>query len=70
MITVQLAFPNGTRRPILLAGVPRVGDDIRLTTDGDADPSLIVTHVLWFETKNGEPSVTVVVRPRDNGGQR
>ena len=66
MIMVTLSFPNGRTREVLLAGVPREGETIRLANGVEA-PSLIVEHVLWNEgsDRGEEPTVLVVVRQRD-----
>ncbi len=65
MITVTLAYPNGGTEKVLLAGVPRIGERIRLD-NGPDEPSLIVDAVLWLETKNGhEPGVVLTVRHSD-----
>lgn len=68
MIVVTLSFPNGQRQDVLLAGVPRLGDHVRLT-NGPSGPSLVVEHVLWMEGVGAphEPSVIVVVRPHADG---
>lgn len=64
MITVVLLHPNGQRQEVLLAGVPRTGDHVRLI-NGVSGPSLVVEHVLWMEDRGAapDPSVIVVVRP-------
>lgn len=64
MITVILSFPNNQRREVLLAGVPRVGESIRLA-NGISEPSLTVEHILWSEAtlNETEPTVVVAVRP-------
>jgi len=68
LITVTILHPNGERQEVLLAGVPRVGEHVRL---GNGIPStrLVVEHVLWVEGKGGgkEPDVIVVVRPLPEG---
>lgn len=71
MIRVELSFANGQRQEVLLAGVPRAGESIRLS-NGAQTPSLIVEHVLWMEGSGNspEPSVIVVVRPRSDGDHR
>lgn len=68
MISVVLSYENGQRQDVLLAGVPRVGEHIRLTGTQPNAPSLVVEQVLWMEapTRN-EPTVLVVVRPHANG---
>ena len=69
MIRVVLTFPNGQRREVLLAGVPRIGDSIRLENGPGTSPSFMVEHVLWMEWSNAgsDPSVVVVVRPHTEG---
>lgn len=68
MISVTLSFPNGVRRDVLLSGVPRVGEQIRLRASQPNDSALLVQHVLWVEGGNGtgDPEVVVVVRPGDS----
>ena len=67
MITVTLSHPNGQRQEVLLAGVPRKGDHIRLTNG--VSPSLEVLHVLWLQgtISSPEPDVIVVVQPHSEG---
>lgn len=69
MISVVLLYPNGQRHPVLLAGVPRITDHIRLRNGVGATPSFVVTHVLWMEGEgqSSEPSVIVAVRAADDG---
>jgi len=66
MIRVVLAFPNDTRKEVLLAGIPSKGDQIMLANGVDST-KLIVQLVLWMEgpTAEHEPSVVLFVRPRD-----
>jgi hypothetical protein len=66
--TITLSFPNGSRQDVLLAGVPRKGDHIRLNGNGAA-PSLVVEHILWMEDRgrSPEPTVLIVVRPHVEG---
>ena len=68
MISVIIAFPNGARQEILLAGVPRVGESIRLRDRSSDSPSLIVEHILWQEGRGEPPNpdIIVVVRERTN----
>lgn len=67
MITVIVSHPNGQRQEVLLAGVPRVGESIRLRSTEVTEPSLAVDHVLWEEGPNGrDPTVLVLVRARKN----
>lgn len=61
MILVVLLYPDGQRREVILAAVPRIGETIRLK--GSHDPLLVIEHVLWMEASNGlEPTVLVSVR--------
>ncbi len=64
MITVQLSHPDGTRQEILLAGVPRVGEGIRLKDHTPNDPALVVDYVMWIEggERGKEPEVIAVVK--------
>lgn len=68
MIPVTLAYPNGNRETIVLAGVPQIGDHVRRRDDQADSPSLVVESVLWIEIgRSLEPSVILVVRPHRNG---
>ena len=69
MINVTIAFPNGNRQEVLLAGVPRVGESIRLRNRNAESPSLVVEHILWQEGRGDppEPTIVVVVRERSEG---
>jgi hypothetical protein len=61
VILVILLYPDGQRSEIILAGVPRVGETIRLSVGSSP---LSVEHVLWMGASNGhEPSVLISVRP-------
>lgn len=66
MTTVVISYPNGDRDEVLLAGVPRAGDSIRLT-NGRPGATLLVLHVLWIapDTKEPGPQVVIEVRDRD-----
>ncbi len=66
MITVTLSHPNGQRQEVLLAGVPRVGETIRLR-NGFTNPSLLVESITWMQgdARDPEPTVLIIVRPRD-----
>lgn len=64
MIQLIVLFPNGVRQEVLLAGVPRVGEHIRLKNGPEA-VALIVEHVLWMEVST-EPVVIISVRPNPN----
>jgi hypothetical protein len=66
MIEVVISFPGGVRREVVLAGVPRVGEHIRLSDIAPTDPPLLVEYVLWCEGSNGAssaPMVILVVKP-------
>lgn len=69
MTTVTISFPNGNRQEVLLSGVPRVGESIRLRDRSSDSPSLLVEHVLWQEGLGNppDPDVIVVVRERSIG---
>jgi hypothetical protein len=57
---VILLYPDGQRKEVILGGVPREGDRIRLRA---AAQPLVVEQVLWMEADNGiEPAVLVSVR--------
>jgi hypothetical protein len=63
---VTLVYPNdGGTREVLLLGVPRIGDYIRVA-NGPEEPLLIVERVTWTEgtEKPPEPMVLVSVRSR------
>jgi hypothetical protein len=64
---VLLLYPNGQRQDILLAGIPRIGEQIRLDNGPDAK-ALTVEHVLWIEGRGraADPEVILSVR-RDLG---
>jgi hypothetical protein len=70
VILVVLKYPNGQTQEVLLAGVPRKGEQVR--TNGNVDaPSLDVEHVLWMQGRRGsnapDPIVIVSVRPHAEG---
>jgi hypothetical protein len=69
VINVTISFPNGNRQEVLLAGVPRVGESIRLRGRSADSPSLIVEHILWQEGLGNPPNpdIIVVVRERTEG---
>ncbi len=70
MITVCLVFPNGRRQEVILSGVPRVGEGIRLENGNQGTSSLMVEYVMWEEGIGGhEPSVLASVRERKNEPQ-
>jgi len=47
---VQLLYRNGQRRDVLLAAVPREGDQIRLDNGASSDEAaLVVDRVTWLE---------------------
>ncbi len=66
MITLIISFPNGNRQEVMLAGVPRVGESIRLRGKSAESASLIVEHILWQEGRGDppDPEIIVVVRER------
>ena len=57
-----------TTEEVLLAGVPRVGDSIRLQGT-KPNKTLVVLHVLWLTSSPQDPGpqVIVEVRIRDEG---
>jgi len=60
---VQLSHPNGARQEVLLAGVPRSGESIRLHDSDPAGPSFIVEHIVWTDgTKESDPEVIALVK--------
>jgi hypothetical protein len=73
VIQVLLLYPNGVRQDIVLAGVPRVGEQIRLRLNNGSPstPSMVVTHVLWIEGEGRapEPEVIVSVAPTVNSAK-
>ena len=72
MITVTVSHRNGQRQDVLLAGVPRVGESVRLKSTDPSEPSLIVEDVLWSERRdsNGEPGVIVFVDHQRSASSR
>ncbi len=59
MINVILLYPNGQRKEVILSGIPRKDETIRLR-NGEV---LNVEHVLHMEANNGvEPDALVSVR--------
>lgn len=73
MISVVLSYSTGATREVLLAGVPRVGEQIRLDDAEPNEESLLVDHVLWTEGgKNGapKPKVILVVHEMDRPPRR
>ena len=69
LIDVILTYPNGQQQQVTLAGVPRVGDHIRITENLLSAPSLIVDMVLWMEAGEGRAYPTVVCVVRQNTEQ-
>jgi len=69
MINVIISHPNGQRQEVLLAGVPRKGEHVRLSRSEVSGPSLVVEHILWVEGygNSREPSVVIAVRPHAEG---
>ncbi len=64
MITVQISHPDGTRQEILLAGVPRVGEGIKLRNHTPNGIALVVDYVMWTEggPRGQDPQVIAVVK--------
>ena len=60
-VAVTLSYPNGNRQSVVLAEVPRVGENVRLSNGAD-EPWLVVDHVLWVEGTE-PPHVIVSVHP-------
>jgi hypothetical protein len=60
---VLLLYPNGQRQDILLAGIPRVGEHVRLANGPDTR-SLVVEHVLWLEGSGRSPDPEVILSVR------
>jgi hypothetical protein len=70
MIQVVLSWPNHVRKEVVLAGVPRIGEHIRLSDAEPDEASLAVEYVLWLEGSNGKgntPTVIVCVRSHVGG---
>jgi hypothetical protein len=67
VIAVLLSYKGGAQKEVLLAGVPRVGEQIRLRDSHPESPALLVEHVLWMEGggSNGTPEVILAVRTSD-----
>jgi hypothetical protein len=67
MMRVTLSFESGATSEVLLAGIPRSGESIRLRNGRAGSPSLVVQHVTWIEGEGDspEPTVLVTVRERD-----
>lgn len=61
---MTLSFPDHQTQDIVLLGVPRVGEKVRLR-NGTYARSLVVLDVLWIEgaRRGEEPSVLVFVQP-------
>lgn len=71
MLTVTISHPNGEREEVLLSGVPRVGDSIRLRKADASTPALIVEHIVWQEGgPRLEPCIVAMVRHAPNGQPR
>ncbi len=68
MIIVTLVYQNGNRQEVLLSGVPRTGEGIRLRESQTPSTSLVVEYVMWEEGGSGgqEPRVLTAVRERKN----
>jgi hypothetical protein len=67
IVTVVISYPNGAQEEHNLAGVPRVGESVRLPNG--KGQTLKVIHVLWLaeSDRDPRPQVIVEVRPRDEG---
>lgn len=63
IVKVTLAYPNGQRDDVQLAGVPRVGEQVR-RLNGPESSALVVEYVVWMEGSGAdrEPAVLVGVR--------
>ena len=55
-----LLYPNGQRQDILLAGIPRQGEYIRLD-NGPNIPPLVIDSVLWLEGRGRAPEPEVIL---------
>lgn len=65
---ISVSFGNGKHQNVILAGVPREGDEIQLSNANGGDPIIRkVVGVLWVEgdDRNDEPSIIIHVRVRD-----
>jgi hypothetical protein len=69
VIQVLLLYPNGQRQEILLAGIPRVGERIRLDDSKPTSSSLIVEQVLWVEGTGRTPDPEVILSVRKTPGE-
>lgn len=58
---IVLFYPNGQREEVVLSGVPRVGDHVRIRNGRGTTPDLIVDAVLWMEAFLPPPNPSVVV---------
>lgn len=67
MIPVILHYRTGVQHKVLLAGVPRVGEQIRLRHISPDEEALVVDAVIWVEGGNGspEPQVIALVHEHD-----
>jgi len=66
MIEVTLSYPNGAQKLVLLAGVPRVGECIRLDRENPNEPSLRVEYVAWLEAAGAEQAPSVLLKVRSS----
>jgi hypothetical protein len=69
MKRITISYQNGQTKETLLAGVPRVGEFIRLNAEELPSPTLRVMHILWQEASDNElePTIIVVVTPQEKG---
>jgi hypothetical protein len=70
VIAITLLYPNNVREEVVVAGVPRVGEHIRMSNASAASATLVVDYVLWIARGEGggvAPSVIISVRPSANG---
>lgn len=68
MSLVVISYRNGVQKEVLLAGVPRVGDQIRLRDAAPGDPALMVDSVVWVQGDNNgspDPQVMIMVHTHD-----
>jgi hypothetical protein len=63
VLAVLLLYPNGQRQDILLAGIPRVGERVRLANGVNAPP-LVIEQVTWIEGSGRTPEPEVILSVR------
>ncbi len=70
MITVIVSYPNGEREEVILAGVPRIGESVRLNSGDPSQAAFIVEHVIWTEGGgNGRRDAEVILTIRKRTDQ-